>query len=51
MVDSDLPRLSHPHDYLRYGRQMILDGFGLEGTPRPGSLQLLLVIQTTQQVN
>ncbi|KAG0702784.1 hypothetical protein DFH29DRAFT_989655 [Suillus ampliporus] len=31
MVDSDLPRLSHSDDYPRYGRQMILDGFGLEG--------------------
>lgn len=31
MVDNDLPRLSHSDDYQRYGRQMILDGFGLEG--------------------
>ncbi|KAG1726266.1 uncharacterized protein EDB91DRAFT_1254408 [Suillus paluster] len=28
---NDLPRLSQSDDYLRYGRQMILDGFGLEG--------------------
>lgn len=31
MVDNDLSRLSHPDDYQRYGRQMILEGFGLEG--------------------
>lgn len=30
MVDNDLPRLLHSDDYQRYGRQMILDGFGLE---------------------
>ncbi|KAH7884571.1 hypothetical protein F5I97DRAFT_1929417 [Phlebopus sp. FC_14] len=27
----DCPRLSRTDDYLRYGRQMILDNFGLEG--------------------
>ncbi|KAG2110302.1 uncharacterized protein F5147DRAFT_575040 [Suillus discolor] len=31
MVDNDPPRLSRPDDYQRYGRQMILEGFGLEG--------------------
>ncbi|KAG1750258.1 hypothetical protein EDB19DRAFT_1825285 [Suillus lakei] len=31
LVDNELPRLSHSDDYQRYGRQMILDGFGLEG--------------------
>ncbi|OJA16471.1 hypothetical protein AZE42_06879 [Rhizopogon vesiculosus] len=31
MVDDDLPRLAHGDDYMRYGRQMILDGFGLQG--------------------
>jgi adenylyltransferase/sulfurtransferase len=34
MIDDDLPRLSHSNDYQRYGRQMILDGFGLEGAPK-----------------
>ncbi|KAF9243564.1 hypothetical protein BU15DRAFT_86498 [Melanogaster broomeanus] len=31
MDDTPLPRLSHIDDYPRYGRQMILDNFGLEG--------------------
>ena len=25
------PRLAHTDDYLRYGRQMILDNFGVQG--------------------
>ncbi|KIJ66799.1 hypothetical protein HYDPIDRAFT_174156 [Hydnomerulius pinastri MD-312] len=31
MEESPLRRLSHTDDYPRYGRQMILDNFGLEG--------------------
>ena len=31
MDDASCPRLTHIDDYPRYGRQMILDNFGLQG--------------------
>lgn len=31
MDDASWPRLAHISDYPRYGRQMILDNFGLQG--------------------
>ena len=30
--DDELPRLAHIDDYERYGRQMILEPYGLQGT-------------------